>query len=619
MIGHPSEGELNMTGRRSWIAAATCLTVVLGSASASATAESGSTLSALSGAAARHCSSGAHTLSHFGDHVYPETGNGGYRSIHTDVHMVYDATTNRFLPGNRVDITDRATRCLTDFSLDFERTSADASAGPDMSIESVTVNGKPARFTFVQPTYPGDPKGQNDPDPRAHQASQQTPVGGPKHNPLPPACTPELAATGTANSQNGEPCPANKLVITPARRIRGGSIFVVTIHYTGRPGVHEDGDGTTEGWFRSNSPVGDGGFVTTEPVGTEDWMPLNDHPTAKATYDFYDTVNAGKTAIANGVLISSRRNRPDANFAGGSTTWHWHSPAPVASYLVENSVGSFDFTQRTAANGVTFYEAQGTSIDAAQKQANLAIMDQQQDITEFQSQFNGRYPFTSAGVLIGIPDASFEEEMQTMITFAGGTIDLETLNHENMHQWWGDNVSEASYNLTFFKEGLATLGEYLMAARDAQTAAGGSHSPAGAAAFDASLIRQFNTNYGQASLWRAAPSNPTPFTLFDTPTTYTRPGTAYIALRQILGKSNFAKALQQIQRVYGGANITERQLEAAFHERLPNHSRACNARLDTFFAQWFDTVFPTASGANRPTITGPGLAGAGFFNKNGGC
>jgi hypothetical protein len=63
----------------------------------------------------------------------------------------------------------------------------------------------------------------------------------------------------------------------------------VKVSYTGKPGVHNDGDGTTEGWFRSS----DGGFVTTEPVGTEDWMPLNDHPTAKPTYDFYDTVAAG--------------------------------------------------------------------------------------------------------------------------------------------------------------------------------------------------------------------------------------------------------------------------------------------------------------------------------------
>jgi hypothetical protein len=36
----------------------------------------------------------------------------------------------------------------------------------------------------------------------------------------------------------------------------------------------------------------------------------------------------------------------------------------------------------------------------------------------------------------GTGRADFEEEMQTMITFAGGEIDLGTLYHENMHQWW---------------------------------------------------------------------------------------------------------------------------------------------------------------------------------------
>src|SRR5207247_679204 len=113
--------------------------------------------------------SGAHTLSHLGDHVYPETGNGGYVSVHTDIHMVYDATANQFLPGNNVVLTDRATQCLTDFGLDFERTSANTTAGPDMRVDEVLVNGVPAPFRFVQPTYPGDPNGQDDPDPQAHE------------------------------------------------------------------------------------------------------------------------------------------------------------------------------------------------------------------------------------------------------------------------------------------------------------------------------------------------------------------------------------------------------------------------------------------------------------------
>ena len=363
------------------------------------------------------CSAGAHTLSPPGAHVYPDTGNGGYTSVHTDVHLVYDGAANKFLPGNHVVLTDRATQCLTSFSLDFERKSANTADGPDMTVNSVTVNGDAAAFTFVQPTYPGDPNGQNDPNPLAHEASQNNPVGGPANNPLPPACSPELPDTdAAANSLNGTQCPANKLVITPKTPIRDGSAFTVKVSYTGKPGVHNDGDGTTEGWFRSS----DGGFVTTEPVGTEDWMPLNDHPTAKPTYDFYDTVTAGLTAVANGVLRSVTHHGPDARFPGGSATFHWHSRAPIASYLVENSVGHYTLTSRVGSDGIRYYQAQDASISAAQQQKNLAIMNQQQDITDFESQFNGPFPFTSDGIIIGTPDASFEEEMQTMITFAGG-------------------------------------------------------------------------------------------------------------------------------------------------------------------------------------------------------
>ncbi len=564
-----------------------------------------------------HCSAGAHTLAPPGSRLYPDTGNGGYTSVHTLVHLVYDATTNQFLPGNGVTLTDRATQCLTSFSLDFERKSANTTAGPDMTVRSVTVNGKPAAFMFVQPTYPGDPHGQNDPNPAAHEASQTSPVGGPHHNPLSPACSPELPSTKVPpNSLNGTQCPANKLVITPTAPLRNGSQFTVTVSYTGRPGVHNDGDGTTEGWFRAP----DGGFVTTEPVGSEDWMPLNDYPAAKPTYNFSDTVTAGRTVLANGVLLSVKHNPASKEFPAGSVTWNWFSRAPVASYLVEDSVGKYHLSERTADNGTKYYEAQDTSISAAQRKKNRAIMNMQQNITEFESQFNGTYPFTSDGVVVGTPPASFEEEMQTMITFAGGFINTDVLYHENMHQWWGDNVTEGNYNLTFYKEGLATLAEYLYHARLAEDAAGGPYSRKGQAAFQASLVKEFNTIYAQGdAFWTAAPSNPEPVGLFSGSATYTRPGGGYIALRQILGHTNFTQALEQLQRTYGGSHVTEPELESVFAQWLPVPTSACRARLHQFFTQWWDTAYPAGGGKNRPQITGPGLAGPGFYNSHGGC
>ena len=172
-------------------------------------------------------------------------------------------------------------------------------------------------------------------------------------------------------------------------------------------------------------------------------------------------------------------------------------------------------------------------------------MDMQPDITDFQAQFNGPFPFTTDGVVIGLPSASFEEEMQTKITFNGGRISLGTFVHENMHQWWGDNVTESNYNMTFFKEGFATLGQYLFAARHAEDAAGGPGTAAGRAAFEESLIDRFNGSYASdGDFWTLAPSDPTPYTLFNGAPTYVRPGTAYIALRQILGHKNFLKALR---------------------------------------------------------------------------
>src|ERR1700754_855229 len=164
---------------------------------------------------AAECSSGARTLSKPGMRVYPETGNGGYTSTHTDVFLNYDAPSNLFLPGTHVDLTQKATQCLTDFSVDFERTNGvtGSSPGPDMQITSVAINGQPATFEFKQPTYPGDPNGQDDPDPLAHRTGLTIPINA--ANPNPPACAP----TGSGATLQNLPCPDTKLVITPSAPI----------------------------------------------------------------------------------------------------------------------------------------------------------------------------------------------------------------------------------------------------------------------------------------------------------------------------------------------------------------------------------------------------------------
>lgn len=553
------------------------------------------------------CTAGARTLAQPGSRLYPETGNGGYTSVHTDVDLRYDAAANRLLAGNHVVLSDRATQCLSSFTLDFERRSANAAAGPELTVESVTVNGQPASFRFVQPTYPGDPAGAEDPNPAAHEASQNDPVGGPANNPLPPACSPELLTEepGARDSLDGTQCPANKLLITPTAPLRRGAAFTVAVFYSGRPGVHNDGEGELEGWFATPT----GSFVASEPVGTEAWMPLNDHPSAKPTYDFYETVRRGTVAIGNGVLAGTAANPPDSAFPEGSTTWHWHEQAPVASYLVQSSIGDYSLTARLTPDGMTYYEAQDESIAAAARARNARLIAMMPQITEYESRWGGPFPFASDGALVGTAEVGFEEEMQSMIAFPGGSIQLPVLWHENFHQWWGDNVSEAGYEDTFYKEGLAGwMEEYVYPA----------HRLTGAA-FEATLIRRFDTLYAQrGDFWTVAPSRPYAYDLFGSSNTYSRPASAYEALHRILGEPAFAQTLQRIQAERAGSVITEAQLEQAFGEALPNPSPVCQARLGAFFSEWFDTAYAPGGGSHgRPRITGPGLAGEDFYS--GGC
>ena len=68
------------------------------------------------------------------------------------------------------------------------------------------------------------------------------------------------------------------------------------------------------------------------------------------------------------------------------------------------------------------------------------------------------------------------------------------------------------------------------------------------------------------------------------------------------------------------ARSRRRSCENVFHQWLPNQSAGCHTQLDQFFTQWLDTAYPVGGGpANRPTLTGPGLSGPGFYNDAGAC
>ena len=233
--------------------------------------------------------------------VYPEQGNGGYTSVHTDVFLAYDAPTNLFLPGTHVVLTDRATQCLTDFSLDFERTNANTGRAEhdrqlrdgerpagDVRVRAADVPGRPERAERPRPAgargVEREPRQRDEPEPARLLAAGQR--QRPERDAVPREQARDHAVGADRRAATRSSC---------ASTTRAGRASTSTA--TARPRAGSASNTT--------AAPNDGSFVTTEPVGTASWMPLNNHPSAKPTYDFYDTVNIGKTAIATGELVGA--------------------------------------------------------------------------------------------------------------------------------------------------------------------------------------------------------------------------------------------------------------------------------------------------------------------------
>ena len=381
-------------------------------------------------------------------------------------------------------------------------------------------------------------------------------------NPLPPACSPQIFSGNDVSAQNGDAVPgqqardhAGEPDPRPARRSS------VTVYYTGRPGVHRDGDGTTEGWFRYNSPAGRR-QLRHHRAGRHRGLDAAEQPpdarSRRTTSTTPSTPGAPRSPTAS--LPASPTTRPTPRSPAARAPGTGIRPSRSRATWSRTASAPSTSLQHVGADGILYYAAtRAAASHAAQKQANLAIMNQQEDMVAFQRQFNGPYPVQPDGVVVGVPQASFQEEMQTKITFNGGRIGPADVPPREHAPVVGRQRRRGQLQPDLLQGGLRRPRRVpVPRPQRRRRAAGGRRRPATRRSSRASST-SFNSNYANTgSLWTAAPSNPTPARLFTTATTYTRPATALIALRQILGKDNFTGAMQKIQRDYGHSTSPRR-------------------------------------------------------------
>jgi aminopeptidase N len=238
-----------------------------------------------------------------------------------------------------------------------------------------------------------------------------------------------------------------ELTVRPHDDLDDGETFRVTVRYSGIPRTITDPDGSGEGWL----PTTDGALALGEPTGSMAWFPGNDHPSDKASYDIAVTVPKGLQAVSNGELTGERTT-------GDRTTYTWHTPEPMASYLATVAVGHYDISRSTIGKDrLPVYVA----VDPTQAKASRDVLAKLPEIIEWEEYNFGPYPFTSTGAIVDdAKDVGYALETQNRPVFPSAP-DTGTLVHELAHQWYGDSVTPKSWRDMWLNEGFATYAEWL--------------------------------------------------------------------------------------------------------------------------------------------------------------
>ncbi|MEZ7005550.1 M1 family metallopeptidase [Streptomyces sp. AD55] len=296
-------------------------------------------------------------------------------------------------------------------------------------------------------------------------------------------------AHGTVGSVevDGEPArfatAGEDLVITPRKALEKGDRTRITVRHTSDPVSPEGRQG---GWVRT----ADGLAMANQADVAHLVFPCNDHPADKARFTFRVTVPDGLTAVANGLPVTVRR-------AGGSATWTYRSAHPMATELVQVSIGRSSVLRRPGPHGLPVRdvvpEGQETALEPwlAKTPGQIAWMEEKA----------GRYPFETYGLLMADATTGFELETQTLSLFEKGLFTepgypawyVESLMvHELAHQWFGNSVSPRSWSDLWLNEGHATWYEALW-----------SEETAGRP-----LADRMKAAYGASDQWRASGGPP---------------------------------------------------------------------------------------------------------------
>lgn len=363
-------------------------------------------------------------------------------------------------------------------------------------------------------------------------------------------------------------------VIVPVDFVESESFFM-QIFYSGLPPIGTPHSLELSGLNNRVSPAW-GNQITyslSQPFGAYLWFPCKQSLTDKADSVYmFVTTDSSNTVASNG-LLDEVIDLPE-----GKKRFEWKTYYPIDYYLISVAVGEYvEYSIYAEPDGEPPIFIQNFIYDNPETLPYyLAEINQVADFMEYYSTLFGPYPFANEKYGQAMAPGGYALEHQTMTT--GGAFSNILSAHELAHQWFGNNVTCASWSDLWLNEGFASYAELLM------------HEEFAPFFIPTHLSENHFviTGIPGGSVWVSDTTNTE--AIFDSRLVYMKGAMIIHTMRFLMDNDDvFFQTLKDFQTIYGGGTASASDFKSVAES-------VSGIDFTDFFTQWYyGEGFPTYS------------------------